>query len=219
MTEAEWLACEDPEKLVNHAHRKKNLLTDRKFRLFAVACARAVWSRIATDNGRTVLEVAERYADGSATTHEVALAFLAAVPTGEDEDSEEETGDEYRARQALNAAINTCSDHSKYFLDAAECAANAASDPQLARAAQCVMLRDIVGNPFRPVAFSPSWRTSTAVTLAAQMYEARDFGAMPILADALQDAGCDNADVLDHCRSDGPHVRGCWVVDLVLSRW
>ncbi len=70
----------------------------------------------------------------------------------------------------------------------------------------------------RPVAFSPSWRTSTAVTLAAQMYEARDFGALPILADALQDAGCDSADVLDHCRGPGPHVRGCWVVDRVLGK-
>ncbi|AMV24453.1 hypothetical protein VT84_08650 [Gemmata sp. SH-PL17] len=66
--------------------------------------------------------------------------------------------------------------------------------------------------------FSPSWQTSTAVALASQMYESRDFGAMPILADALQDAGCDNADVLVHCRGSGPHVRGCWVVDLLLGK-
>jgi hypothetical protein len=78
-------------------------------------------------------------------------------------------------------------------------------------------VRDIFGNPFRPVAFSPEWRTDTALTLARQMYEAREFGAMPILADALQDAGCDNPDILDHCRGPGPHVRGCWVVDLVLG--
>ena len=58
----------------------------------------------------------------------------------------------------------------------------------------------------------------TAVALARQMYESRDFSAMPILADALQDAGCDNEDILSHCRSDGPHVRGCWVVDLVLGK-
>ncbi|MBP3955026.1 hypothetical protein J8F10_06990 [Gemmata sp. G18] len=79
-------------------------------------------------------------------------------------------------------------------------------------------MRDILGNPFRPVPFSPEWRTSTAVGLASQMYESRDFSAMPILADALQDAGCDRADVLDHCRGPGPHVRGCWVVDLVLGK-
>jgi hypothetical protein len=80
------------------------------------------------------------------------------------------------------------------------------------------LLRDIIGNPFRPVAFSPSWRTSTVVTLAQQMYESHDFSAMPILADALQDAGCGSTDILDHCRGPGPHVRGCWVVDLVLGK-
>jgi hypothetical protein len=75
-----------------------------------------------------------------------------------------------------------------------------------------------VGNPFRPVSFSPDWRTDTAVSLARQMYEAREFSAMPILADALQDAGCDNDDVLAHCRDTKQvHVRGCWVVDGVLG--
>ena len=59
---------------------------------------------------------------------------------------------------------------------------------------------------FRPVTFAPEWRTDTAVALARQMYESRDFSAMPILADALQDAGCDNDDVLNHCRGEGPHV-------------
>ncbi len=94
------------------------------------------------------------------------------------------------------------------------------------------VLRDIFGNPFRPVAFDPRWRTDTAVGIAQQMYDARDFNAMPILADALQDAGCEHADILNHCRnnqefgpvggvSSGPnatHVRGCWVVDLVLGK-
>jgi hypothetical protein len=83
---------------------------------------------------------------------------------------------------------------------------------------QAERLRDIFGNPFHPVMFSPAWRTDTAVALAKQMYEWRHFGAMPILADALQDAGCDNDEVLRHCRGAGPHVRGCWVVDLVLGK-
>jgi hypothetical protein len=87
-------------------------------------------------------------------------------------------------------------------------------------AAQCAgLLRDVLGNPFRPAGFDPGWRTDTAVSLAAGMYDGRDFGAMPILADALQDAGCEDEQVLTHCR--GPHqvhVRGCWVVDLVLGR-
>jgi hypothetical protein len=79
---------------------------------------------------------------------------------------------------------------------------------------------ELVGpNPFRPIAFSPSWRTDTAVSLARQMYDSRDFGAMPILADALQDAGCEEPAILDHCRDPNQvHVRGCWVVDLVLGK-
>jgi hypothetical protein len=64
----------------------------------------------------------------------------------------------------------------------------------------------------------PTWLTATVVTLARNMYESGDFSAMPILADALQDAGCDSDEVLDHCRAAAPHVRGCWVVDLVLGK-
>ncbi len=79
------------------------------------------------------------------------------------------------------------------------------------------MLRDIFGNPFRTVAFDPNWHTSIAVGLASHLYDSRDFSLMPILADALEEAGCDHADILSHCRGDGPYVRGCWVVDLVLG--
>ena len=75
--------------------------------------------------------------------------------------------------------------------------------------------RDVFGGS---ISFTPDWRTDTVLMLARQMYEAREFSAMPILADALQDAGCDNDDILNHCRGDGPHVRGCWVCDLVLGK-
>jgi hypothetical protein len=87
----------------------------------------------------------------------------------------------------------------------------------VSRPEQGKIIRDVIGNPFRPITFSPSWRTDTAVSLARMMYESRDFSAMPILADALQDTGCDSAEILDHCRGPGPHVRGCWVVDLLLG--
>ena len=86
------------------------------------------------------------------------------------------------------------------------------------QAARTALLREIVGYPFRPVECSPHWRTDTVLALARQMYESRDFTAMPILADALQDAGCEDATILDHCRRGGEHVRGCWVADLVLGR-
>jgi hypothetical protein len=80
------------------------------------------------------------------------------------------------------------------------------------------LLRDIFGNPFRGVDIFAEWRTDTVVILARQMYESRDFSALPILADALQDAGCNSEDVLNHCRGPGPHVRGCRVVDAVLGK-
>jgi hypothetical protein len=76
---------------------------------------------------------------------------------------------------------------------------------------------DVFGDTFRPVAFEPAWRTDTAVSLARQMYESRDFSLMPILADALQDADCNDGQLLGHCRGPGPHIRGCWAVDLVLG--
>ena len=86
-------------------------------------------------------------------------------------------------------------------------------------AAHCELIRDIFGNPFRLALFSPAWRTDTTVSVARGMYEARDFSAMPILADALQDAGCDNDDILTHCRDPKQvHVHGCWAVDLVLDK-
>jgi hypothetical protein len=78
---------------------------------------------------------------------------------------------------------------------------------------------DVAGNPFAPVTFDPAWRTSAVVALAGQMYESGEFGSMPILADALDDAGCDNDDIINHCRdSNWNHVRGCWVLDLVLGK-
>jgi hypothetical protein len=86
----------------------------------------------------------------------------------------------------------------------------------------CWLLRDVFGERGAGLTspwWQDDWRTDTAVSLASTMYESRDFSAMPILADALQDAGCDNDDILDHCRdANQAHVRGCWVVDLVLGK-
>jgi hypothetical protein len=86
------------------------------------------------------------------------------------------------------------------------------------QAALATLIRDIFGNPFRPVAFDPRWRTDDAVGLARGIYEDRAFDRLPLLADALMDAGCDSDDILSHCRGEGPHVRGCWIVDLVLGK-
>jgi hypothetical protein len=83
---------------------------------------------------------------------------------------------------------------------------------------QCRLLRDIFGNLFRPVTLDPTWPTPTVVGLAQTIYDNRAFDRLPELADALEGAGCTNADVLDHCREQGEHVRGCWVVDLILGK-
>jgi hypothetical protein len=80
------------------------------------------------------------------------------------------------------------------------------------------LLRDIFGNPFRPVTADPRWLTDSVVAMAQTMYDSRDFGQMPALADALQAVECDNSDILEHCRHAPLHVRGCWVVDLLLGK-
>ncbi len=88
-------------------------------------------------------------------------------------------------------------------------------------AVQAKFARDIFGNPFRPAKIDPdwlAWNRGTVVNLATTIYEDRRWELMPILGDALEDAMCDNADMLEHCRGPGPHVRGCWVVDLILGK-
>jgi hypothetical protein len=80
------------------------------------------------------------------------------------------------------------------------------------------VLRDVVGNPFRTMTMESAWQTTNVLKLASNIYDNRRTDYLPVLADALEDAGCDNADILSHCRQPGDHVRGCWVVDLVLGK-
>jgi hypothetical protein len=83
---------------------------------------------------------------------------------------------------------------------------------------QVQVLQDLFGNPFRPARIVPSWRTPNVVNLAQEIYDNRAFDRLPSMADALVDAGCDNQEILAHCRGPGPHVRGCWAVDLLLGK-
>src|SRR5262249_13111573 len=84
-------------------------------------------------------------------------------------------------------------------------------------AAQAALLHDIIGNHFRPLTADPAWRTPKVVSLARAIYDGRDFERMPQLADALEEAGCADAALLDHCRRPDGHVRGCWALDLLLG--
>ena len=85
-------------------------------------------------------------------------------------------------------------------------------------AAQANVLRDLFGNPFRSVSFDPSWASTNVLSLARHIYEGRDYSLMPILADALMDEGCDDEAMLSHCRGPNEHIRGCWLLDLLLGK-
>jgi hypothetical protein len=211
MTEAAWLAAAGIDRTVREFALKH--LSDRKRRLFACACCRRIRAVLGHDDLRNGIEAAELHADGllnkrGLTEARDARDFHAlAVKWALDRHRQFPLCSSQYASEALAAAGR------RKFWSAAYQKAVAAE-----QAEQVVLLRDVVGNPFRPVVFAPEWRTSTAVSLAQQMYESRDFSPMPILADALQDAGCDSGAVLDHCRAAAPHARGCWVADLVLGR-
>jgi hypothetical protein len=82
----------------------------------------------------------------------------------------------------------------------------------------CNLLREVFGNPSQPIAFDSTWRTPTVIALARAIYQDRRFGDLPMLADALEQAGCTSAEILDHCRGEADHTRGCWALDLVLAK-
>jgi hypothetical protein len=212
MTEPEWLGCGDPDPLLECA-RGFNLLTARKARLFACGCFRLVWERVAHEDVRTTVAVAEDRADRRATQRDLERHRYPMTHPHDDVANWLAVAAQSLAVANLNPgyvawSVRAAVENARYH------AARAWVDCR----PQADLIRCLFGNPFRPVAADPSWLTSTVISLARQMYESRDFSAMPILADALQDAGCDNPDVLEHCRSEGPHVRGCWVVDLLVGK-
>ncbi len=234
MTEAEWLACTDDGAI---AAAVREFASDRKARLIACGCCRLVWDWLVNDRSRGAVETSERFADGLVTDDELSRAayFAEAAVFAVDEMQERYWRDQKAVRDGW---LDVCDatengipsrDRTLISFDIARAAANwaerlNADDPRLCFRElpdpifSPVVARDVMGNPFRSVAVGPFWLTTNVRTLAAQMYAARDFSAMPILADALQDAGCDNPDVLSHCRVPGPHVRGCWVIDLLLGK-
>jgi len=223
VTEIVWLTCAEPQTMLEFLRGK---VSGRKLRLFAAACCHRVQDSFAGEHDREALTVVERFADGLAgpaelravagQTTSLAVTYAAAA----------------RAEAAARAAAVACS----------TLRAEAAGDPAhpmgmgdyLAaelgeKAAQCRLLRDLCGNPFRPVAIDragPAWRDGTITKLAQAIYDERAFDRMPVLADALMAAGCHEEELIAHCRGGeavdslgvtGPHARGCWVVDLILG--
>jgi hypothetical protein len=259
--EVAWFTSTDPRPMCVLLRGKER---GRKFRLFASSCCRRVAHLLTDERSHHALQVFERFLDGELTMKEYAFGEREAANACADQArivgaSESERGtseaDRVRLFASMLAAQAVADCFGTVSSTAADCCgalrgygtAELMDDVQLRetgdrieaaeRTTQAAVLRDIFGNPFHPIALDPSWRTAAAVSLARKMYSSHDFGEMADLADVLQDAGCENERILDHCRyshlqavEDGgspgarratqtsPHVRGCWVVDLILSK-
>ncbi len=221
MTEREWLACADVESALRHL-ASVGQESERKLRLFSVACCRRLLCVVTVRPvSELAVEVAERYADGNATDGELNEVCCYANNVAEHacrDIAEREPGWMRADGTAMNAAW-AIAQNSSLPPDHDGRSPIFQAKVQAEQANQCQVLRDIFGNPFRPIALDPSWLTSDVLLLARGIYDDRAFDRMPILADALQDAGCTNDEVLNHCRDTSlTHVRGCWVVDLVLGK-
>lgn len=227
MTEAEWVANANPIRMVEHL---KGNVSGRKLRLFTNGCTRLFQKYFNDGPARLLVDTFEEYADDRAVYDDV-VALREPV-----ERLARSVVSSSAARVVLEMLIDLTQRErygpNAYWLarvtvsEVGRVVIFARSEPEsnddvmqrsVRRAAAVV--REIFGNPFRVLPFANEWRTTTVVLIAKQMYESRDFSAMPILADALQDAGCDSDDILTHCRDEKQvHVRGCWVVDLVLGK-
>jgi hypothetical protein len=208
MTEVEWLAATEPTPMLEFI---RNKASDRKLRLFACACCRSVGPQIGIDF--KAVRVAEDYADGrvkQSTLSNARRAAPAAWVEGPNTDP---------VAEAIGCAVACALTHVRINTHPVRPGTTAGHDRQQAEQhTQAQVVRDILGNPFRPIPVDPSWLSSTAIALAKAIYADRAFDRLLILADALQDAGCENPVILNHLRSDGPHVRGCWALDLILGK-
>ena len=243
MTEQEWLANTDPQKMLEFLRGKAS---ERKLRLFAVACLRAALGATVAEGepvhhalrvGRRLLLACERHADGAAGDHELAAARAEAEAVLRSPHAAEESFG-WEVNCALRAAGPAEGLPAQLAVLRAEYADYWAGmwtfyggtgeewqqhhDEALGRISlqQCQLLREIVGNPFCPAAVAPAWLAwdgCTAPKLAQAVYDERAFERLPLLADALEDAGCTDAELLGHLRGPGPHVRGCWALDLLLG--
>ncbi len=236
MTEAEWARSTEAAPMLEFLRGRSS---DRKLRLFAVACCRRVWESLKNKRSRRAAKIAEKYAEGVVNDMKLRAVYTAAYDAfvHTDGDSIEEltawiaadvaASDAYLAATSATKVADLVAHVGAYGLDTSDSASTEATEAvyciarRTEQAMQSCLLRCIIGNPYRHVTINPlwlAWKESTVVKLAQSMHEERASDPLPVLADALEDAGCDNADILAHCRGPGPHVRGCWVVDLILGK-
>ncbi len=228
MTEPEWLSCDNPTPMLEFLRGRAS---ERRLRLFAVACCRRIWHRLIHDGSRAAVSFAEQYADGLCGPDEIGTAWAGANDARDLAFSAQEvhrrsrSALEYYAASAAYDLMNVPppeDDPLSVVLEDAgnscEWAASAQVHVKAERAIQASLLRDVIGNPFRPVTVAPEWQTPSIVELARQIYEDRSFDRLAEMAESLEAAGCTDAEILRHCRSVGAHVRGCWVLDQLLGK-
>jgi hypothetical protein len=214
MDEYQWLSCTDPQKMLEYLRGKAS---DRKLRLFAVACCRNIWHLMTDERSRNSVEVAEGFADGKVSEAEMEQAASRAL----------------LVLESTNTSASRAARWSTIYKPASLCGCMKTALVRNLRgqilheaailpdADQAAILRHIFGNPFRPVSVDPAWlawKGGTIPKLAEAIYDDRAFDRLPVLADALEEAGCTDQEVLEHCRGPGPHARGCWVLDLLLGK-
>jgi hypothetical protein len=211
MTEAEWLACADLTPMLEFLEGKA---CDRKLRLTLCGWSRLNWKWI-PEASRRAVEAADLFADGLASDVERRDAD---AKVWWDTAGIKNTFRLWQARLTLSEDV-----------DLWPAVRSAASRNPRCKSSQVALFRDIFGNPFRPPPAIPSsvlaWNGATVRRLAEAVYEDRqlpggtlDAARLAILGDALLDAGCDNEALIQHCHEQGPHVRGCWAVDLILGK-
>ena len=213
MTEAEWLTGNDPLKMLEFL---RGTASDRKLRLFLIACCRACWHLGKSHQvSRQAVEMAERYTEGKTNEMEIRdlsrAAWKVRAPAGG------EYAFIYLAARTLDSELK----RGWGIADDTALESIARHAGTLPGAAQCHLLHDIFDSlPFHTDSLNPAclaWN-DTITKLAQAIYDECRFADLPLLADALEETGCTNADILGHCREARQHVRGCWVVDLVLGK-
>jgi hypothetical protein len=239
MTEAEWLSYTDPIPMLEYLRGRAS---DRKLRLLACACCRRIWHLPdSVETSHRAVETAERFADGLVQEEEIRQAEQAAWDAWyPDEATPREqmgftataafasvAGRPFRLARENGHVIertvweNCVRSIRDVLWVAGKEEVEGRFEPERDRQFRnevAQLMRCVIGSPFRSALFNPAWHTPTVLAMSQVLYEDRAFDRLPILADALEDAGCDNQDMLDHCRGPGPHVRGCWVLDLILGK-
>jgi hypothetical protein len=209
VTEKNWQAFTHPGDLLFYLEGN---VSDRKLRLFACYCYRHFCNDFGEETSRQAVLVSERFVEGLATADELRDAYESTAFVNI-------WGEDWIGSGAGGAAAAAAAAASLPVRAAAVSRSIGAAPKDLAW--QRALLDELFGNPFRVPRIEPAWlrwNAGTVPKLAEAIYEERVFDRLPVLADALEDAGCADADILGHCRSGGEHVRGCWVVDLVLGR-